>query len=174
MEPQEELKQLLDRQESLQQELKARKKELLQAQRRQRDNLKRQILRAQSRVSSAERKRRTRRLILMGSYLEHLIGDDPAQRDRRQERSRWLSWSGPRTGPCSTCLPVPIRAPKLLSPAGGVPSPSLRFSGLDVQPGSLNRMFSLWGWFCSWKVYPQTRRAYYLFPYYLFFNYMSG
>ena len=34
MEPQEELEQLLDRQESLQQELKARKKELLQAQRR--------------------------------------------------------------------------------------------------------------------------------------------
>ena len=82
MEPQEELKQLLDRQESLQQELKARKKELLQAQRRQRDNLKRQIRRAQSRVSSAERKRRTRRLILMGSYLDHLTGDDPARRDR--------------------------------------------------------------------------------------------
>ena len=81
VEPQEELKQLLDRQESLQQELKARKKELLQAQRRQRDNLKRQIRRAQSRVSSAERKRRTRRLILLGSYLEHLTGDDPARRD---------------------------------------------------------------------------------------------
>ena len=81
MEPQEELKQLLDRQESLQLELKARKKELLQAQRRQRDNLKRQILRAQSRVSSAERKRRTRRLILLGSYLEHVTGEDPGKRD---------------------------------------------------------------------------------------------
>ena len=23
-----------------------------------------------------------------------------------------VSWSGPRTAPCSTCLPVPIRAPK--------------------------------------------------------------
>ena len=43
---------------------------------------KRQIRRAQSRVSSGERKRRTRRLILMGSYLEHLTGDDPARRDR--------------------------------------------------------------------------------------------
>ena len=105
--PQEELKQLLDRQELLQQELKARKKELLQAQQRQRDNLKRQIRRAQSRVSSAERKRRARRLILMGSYLEHLTGDDPAQRDslvkgldgflerdrdrERFERAAWLS-----------------------------------------------------------------------------------
>ena len=28
--------------------------------------------RAQSRVSTAERKRRTRRLILLGSYLEHV------------------------------------------------------------------------------------------------------
>ena len=35
-------------------------------------------------------------------------------------------------------------------------------------------MFSFLGWFCSWKVYPQTSRAYYLFSYYLFFNYMSG
>ena len=33
----------------------------------------------------------------------------------------------------------------------------------------LNRMFSLWDWFCSEKVYPQTRRAYYLFSYYYLF-----
>ena len=82
MRPQEELKQLLARQEALKQELKARKKELQDAQRRQRDNLKRQIRRAQSRISTAERKRRTRRLILMGSYLEHVTGNDPDKRDR--------------------------------------------------------------------------------------------
>ena len=81
MDPQEELKQLLARQETLKQELKARKKELQDAQRRQRDNLKRQIQRAQSRISAAERKRRTRRLILLGSYLEHVTGDDPGKRD---------------------------------------------------------------------------------------------
>ena len=81
MEPQEELEQLLARKETLKQELKARKKELQDAQRRQRDNLKRQIQRAQSRTSAAERKRRTRRLILMGSYLEHVAGDDPCKRD---------------------------------------------------------------------------------------------
>ena len=81
MQPQEELEQLLARQEALNQELKARKKELVEAQRRQRDNLKRQIRRAQSRISAAERKRRTRRLILMGSYLEHVTGDDPGKRD---------------------------------------------------------------------------------------------
>ena len=65
------------RQEALKQELKAKKKELQEAKRRQRDNLKRQIRRAQSRISAAERKRRTRRLILMGSYLEY-VGSSPA------------------------------------------------------------------------------------------------
>ena len=82
MQPQEELEQLLARQEALKQELKARKKELQDAQRRQRDNLQKQIRRAQARISAAERKRRTRRLILIGSYLEHVTGNDPDKRDR--------------------------------------------------------------------------------------------
>ena len=82
MEPQEELEQLIARQETLKRELKARKKELQDAQRRQRDNLQKQIRRAQARVSAADRKRRTRRLILMGSYLEHVTGNDPDKRDR--------------------------------------------------------------------------------------------
>ena len=82
MEPQDELQQLLDRQEALNQELKAKKKELQDAQRRQRANLQKQIRRAQARVSAAERKRRTRRLILMGSYLEHVTQDDPERKAR--------------------------------------------------------------------------------------------
>ena len=82
MNPQEELNQLRERQEALHQELKERKKELLEAQRLRKDTLKRQIQRAQSRISAAQRKRRTRRLILMGSYLEHVPGDDPDKRDR--------------------------------------------------------------------------------------------
>ena len=82
MQPQEELEQLLARQEALKQELKAKKKELQDAQRRQRDNLQKQIRRAQARISAAERKRRTRRLILIGSYLEHVTGNDPDKRDR--------------------------------------------------------------------------------------------
>ena len=57
MDPQEELKGLLERQEAL----------------------KRQIRRAQSRITTAVRKRRTRRLILIGSYMEHVTGDE---RDR--------------------------------------------------------------------------------------------
>ena len=82
MEPQEELNQLLARQQTLQQELKAKKIELQHAQRRQRANLQKQIRRAQSRVSTAERKRRTRRLILLGSYLEHVTQDDPERKVR--------------------------------------------------------------------------------------------
>ena len=82
MNPQEEVQQLLQRQEALHQELKEQKKELLEAQRLRKETLKRQIQRAQSRITAAERKRRTRRLILLGSYLEHVTGDDPGQRDR--------------------------------------------------------------------------------------------
>ena len=81
MNPQEELNQLLARQDALKQELEERKKELVEAQRLRKETLKRQIRRAQSRITSAERKRRTRRLILMGSYLEHVTGDDPGKRD---------------------------------------------------------------------------------------------
>ena len=82
MEPQDELEQLLARQETLKQELTAKKKELQEAQRRQRDTLTRQIRRAQVRVSAVDRKRRTRRLILIGSYIEHTTQADPAEHDR--------------------------------------------------------------------------------------------
>ena len=53
VEPQEELQQLLARQEALKEELKARKKELLEAQHLRKETLKRQIRRAQSRISAA-------------------------------------------------------------------------------------------------------------------------
>ena len=78
MEPQDELQQLLARQAALKQELTARKKELQEAQRRQRDTLTRQIRRAQARVSTADRKRRTRRLILLGAYLDRRMDTDAA------------------------------------------------------------------------------------------------
>ena len=82
MDPQEELKQLLARQESLRQELKAKKQELLEAQRLRKTTLNRQIQRAKSRITSRERKLRTRRLILMGSYLEYVTQDDPERKAR--------------------------------------------------------------------------------------------
>ena len=78
MDPQEELQQLRDREEALKQELKAKKKELQEAQRRQRNTLTRQIRRAQARVSAADRKRRTRRLILLGAYLDRRMDTDAA------------------------------------------------------------------------------------------------
>ena len=85
------------------------------------------------------------------------------------ERTRWFPGAAP--GPC------PVR-PGSPSRSGLLKRLQVRFRLLPCGfpgrvLGSLNRMFSLWGWFCSWKVYPQTRRAYYLFSYYLFFNYMS-
>ena len=82
MEPQDELQQLLERQAALKQELVAKKKALQEAQRRQRHTLTRQIRRAQARLSTADRKRRTRRLILIGSYIEHTTQADPAKQDR--------------------------------------------------------------------------------------------
>ena len=82
MDPQEELQQLLARQEALKQELKEKKKELLEAQRLRKETLNRQIQRAKSRITSRERKLRTRRLILMGSYLEHVTQDDPERKAR--------------------------------------------------------------------------------------------
>ena len=82
MEPQEELEQLLARKETLKQELKAqRKKNYRKLSADRSDNLQNQIRRAQARLSSAERKQRTRSLILLGSYLEYVTGEDPAKRD---------------------------------------------------------------------------------------------
>ena len=108
MNPQEELDQLLDRQETLNQELKVRKKELLEAQRLRKETLKRQIRRAKSLITSRERKLRTRRLILMGSYLEHVTQDDPERKARlmkeldgflERDRDRELFGLQPRAQP---------------------------------------------------------------------------
>ena len=82
MEPQDELQQLLARQAALKQELTAKKKALQEAQRRQRTTLTRQIRRAQARLSTADRKRRTRRLILLGSYVDSVSQADPASMTR--------------------------------------------------------------------------------------------
>ena len=78
MEPQDELQQLLARQATLKQELAAKKQALQEAQRRQRTTLTRQIRRAQARLSAADRKRRTRRLILLGAYLDRRMDTEAA------------------------------------------------------------------------------------------------
>ena len=80
MDPQEELQKLIDRQEALKKELAERKKELQEAQRRRKDVLKRQIQRAKSRITAAERKRRTRQLILIGSVVKKKADQDSKTR----------------------------------------------------------------------------------------------
>ena len=52
-------------------------KALQEAQRRQRHTLTRQIRHAQARVSAADRQCRTRRLILIGSYIDSVSQGDP-------------------------------------------------------------------------------------------------
>ena len=71
----------MTRQETLKRELKARKKELQDAQRRQRDNLQKQIRRSQARVSADDRKRRTRRLILIGTVVQRKVEINPKTED---------------------------------------------------------------------------------------------
>ena len=83
MEPQDELQQLLAQASGPQAENSRRRKK-----RSRRPNaasattLTRQIRRAQARLSSADRKRRTRRLILIGSYIEHTTQADQASMTR--------------------------------------------------------------------------------------------
>ena len=117
----------------------------------------------------------TERLMPIRQRLRFVVDQiGPVERPAREIASGriWMAfWRGPGAAPCSTCLLVLIRTPEPYGRAFRLPPCS--FPGRVL--GSLNRMFSLWGWFCSEKVYPQTRRAYYLFSYYyLFFNYLSG
>ena len=51
--------------------------------------------RIRARISARERKRRTRRLILMGSYLEHVTKTDPHSLDRLM---KGIPGTGPRPG----------------------------------------------------------------------------
>ena len=73
---------LKQRQAELKETLGQRRTEFLALQREKQRLLKNQIRRAQTRISAADRKRRTRRLILMGSYIEHRAQADPAEHDR--------------------------------------------------------------------------------------------
>ena len=67
---------------SLQDKYESEAQDLREKLAKKKDKLKAAEGRIRARISARERKRRTRRLILMGSYLEHVTGDDPAKRDR--------------------------------------------------------------------------------------------
>ena len=77
-----ELAALKQKQADLHADLGQRRKEFAELQRKKRRVLEHQIRRAQARLSSADRKRRTRRLILIGSYIEHTTQADPAAQAR--------------------------------------------------------------------------------------------
>ena len=58
--------------------------------------------RIRARISARARKRRTRRLILIGSYMEHVTQTDPDRKARlMKELAGFLERDG--TGNCSTC-----------------------------------------------------------------------
>ena len=62
--------------------LPQRRKNLVELQQKKQRVLKAQIRRAQARITNAERKRRTHRLVLIGTYIEHTTKDDQPKRDR--------------------------------------------------------------------------------------------
>ena len=54
----------------------------IRAPKKERDLIQKKIRSAENHISAAERKRRTRRLILMGRYMEHITANDEAAKDR--------------------------------------------------------------------------------------------
>ena len=80
--PQKELAELLERKQELEDSLTKREADLKQLRRKKKLILEQQIRRAQVRINTKERKRRTRRLILLGSYLDDIIQNDPVSMKR--------------------------------------------------------------------------------------------
>ena len=77
-----ELGRLAEAARQLKQQQAAKRKELAALQKKERDLIQKKIRIAENHISAAERKRRTRRLILMGSYMEHITTNDEAAKDR--------------------------------------------------------------------------------------------
>ena len=63
-------------------QLSQRRKNLAELQQKKQRVLKAQIRRAKARITNAERKRRTHRLVLLGSYLDHCMQTDPTSTAR--------------------------------------------------------------------------------------------
>ena len=84
--PQETFDQLLSRLAEADQQLKeqhaAKKKELAALYKKERGLIQKKIRIVHNRERAADRKKRTRRLILMGSYMEHITANDEAAKDR--------------------------------------------------------------------------------------------
>ena len=78
MNPEQELAQLQQRLEEIKQATAAKKQRLKEVERHRRQAINREMRRARYRITAQERKRRTRRLILMGTYMERVISGDAA------------------------------------------------------------------------------------------------
>ena len=82
MDSTDELTRLAEAEKQLKEQHAANKKELSALYKKERGVIQKKVRIAQNRFSAAERKRRTRRLILMGSYMEHITVNDEAAKDR--------------------------------------------------------------------------------------------
>ena len=71
-----ELESLQQKQAAMKAELSQRRKNLMELQKKKRRVSQTQIRRAQARITNAERKRRTRRVILIGSYVDSVSQAD--------------------------------------------------------------------------------------------------
>ena len=77
-----ELESLQQKQAAMKTELSQRRKNLVELQQKKQRVLKAQIRRAQARITNAERKRRTHRLVLLGTYLDHCMQTDTESEPR--------------------------------------------------------------------------------------------
>ena len=77
-----ELEALQQKQTAMKAELSQRRKNIVELQQKKQRVLKSQIRRAQARITNAERKRRTHRLVLIGTYIKHTARrtDQPKRR----------------------------------------------------------------------------------------------
>ena len=82
MDSTDELTRLAEAERQLKEQHAAKKKELAALYQKERGIIQKKIRIAENHISAAERKRRTRRLILMGSYMEHITANDEAAKDR--------------------------------------------------------------------------------------------
>ena len=82
MDSTDELTRLAEAEQQLKEQHAARKKELAALYKKERGLIQKKVRIARNRISAAERKLRTRRLILIGSYMEHITANDEAAKDR--------------------------------------------------------------------------------------------
>ena len=82
MDSTDELTRLAEAEQQLKKQHAARKKELAVLYKKERGVIQKKIRTTKNRISAADRKLRTRRLILMGSYMEHITTNDEAAKDR--------------------------------------------------------------------------------------------